>query len=305
MVTISVCLETYFTNLPVDERIAKIAEAGYRCVEFWHPEGTLDGATIRTDWAKDPAALRRACERHGVTLNDFAMHAWDGSIGGCPVKPQDRDPLHRADPQDDRLRRSGRLPQRHHAFRHGRSRAFQERDAQESGGRVGRSGETRRAGRFHPAAGAAQHAGGSSGLLSRLLGRGASKSFAPSAAATSKSSTTSITCRSWKETSWRRSRRTSRGSAIFMRRACPAAAKMFSCELNYPDILAKIESLGYQGAFGLEYFPKLSDHDQSLRETLAYLSNRPPERSLAIVLGHNVFRTRRVRISAHGMCRIR
>ena len=34
--------------------------------------------------------MRRACDRNGVTLNDFALHAWDGSIGGCPVKPQDR-----------------------------------------------------------------------------------------------------------------------------------------------------------------------------------------------------------------------
>ncbi|MEN6450270.1 MAG: TIM barrel protein, partial [Thermoguttaceae bacterium] len=90
MATISVCLETVFTDLKAEERIARIAEAGYRSVEFWHPEGTFDGKTIRMDWPKDPVSLRRACEQHGVTLNDFAMHAWDGSIGGCPVQAQDR-----------------------------------------------------------------------------------------------------------------------------------------------------------------------------------------------------------------------
>lgn len=90
MVTLSVCLEPIFIKLPVDERIARIAEAGFTSVEFWHPEGTWDGTRIRADWAKNPVAIRRACERCGVTLNDFALHAWDGSIGGCPVKRQDR-----------------------------------------------------------------------------------------------------------------------------------------------------------------------------------------------------------------------
>ena len=57
----------------------------------------------------------------------------------------------------------------------------------------------------------------------------------------------------------------------------PGRGELFGSELNYPVILAKIEALGYQGAFGLEYFPKLSDHGQSLRDTLAYLSGALPE----------------------------
>ena len=70
MITLSVCLEPLYTTLPVDERIAKIAEAGFRSVEFWHPEGTWDGAGIRTDRAKDAggaAAGLRATERRSTT----------------------------------------------------------------------------------------------------------------------------------------------------------------------------------------------------------------------------------------------
>jgi hydroxypyruvate isomerase len=52
----------------------------------------------------------------------------------------------------------------------------------------------------------------------------------------------------------------------------PGRGELFGTELNYPAILAKIETLGYDGAFGLEYFPRLSDHGQSLRENLEYLS---------------------------------
>lgn len=89
MLTPSVCLETVFTNLPVEQRIARIAEAGYKCVEFWHPEGTWDGQTVNLQMPKDPVALRQVCREHGVVLNNFAMQAWDGSIGGCPVKAED------------------------------------------------------------------------------------------------------------------------------------------------------------------------------------------------------------------------
>ena len=53
MVTLSVCLKTVFTGLPVDKRIEKIAEAGYRSVEFWHPEGTWNGNQVDFEQAND------------------------------------------------------------------------------------------------------------------------------------------------------------------------------------------------------------------------------------------------------------
>jgi hypothetical protein len=55
----------------------------------------------------------------------------------------------------------------------------------------------------------------------------------------------------------------------------PATApRLFDSELHHPTILAKIESLGYDGSFGLEYFLRLSDHGQSLRKTLEHLAPR-------------------------------
>ena len=52
----------------------------------------------------------------------------------------------------------------------------------------------------------------------------------------------------------------------------PGRGELFGGELDYPTIAAKIASLGYADAFGLEYFPKLNDHNQSLRQTLDYLT---------------------------------
>jgi hydroxypyruvate isomerase len=55
------------------------------------PEGTFDGQQVRFDQPKGTATLRRAGEQYGITINDFALHAWDGSIGGSPVKAGDRE----------------------------------------------------------------------------------------------------------------------------------------------------------------------------------------------------------------------
>ena len=139
MVTLSVCLETVFTDLPVEKRIGKIAETGYGAVEFWHPEGTWDGSQVDFEQAKDPVAIGKACEEHGVMLNDFAMHAWDGSIGGSPVKTEDRQPYLA------QIRKmiefgKGRLLERNHTFRYRRPRAVANQDAVQPRKRSGRGG---------------------------------------------------------------------------------------------------------------------------------------------------------------------
>ena len=51
----------------------------------------------------------------------------------------------------------------------------------------------------------------------------------------------------------------------------PGRAELFDTEVNYPIIIKKIDELGYDGCFGLEYFPKL-DCTESLKKTLEYLS---------------------------------
>jgi hydroxypyruvate isomerase len=37
----------------------------------------------------------------------------------------------------------------------------------------------------------------------------------------------------------------------------PGRAEPHACELNYPYIFRQVDQLGYQGRFGLEYFPNL------------------------------------------------
>jgi hydroxypyruvate isomerase len=51
----------------------------------------------------------------------------------------------------------------------------------------------------------------------------------------------------------------------------PGRAEMFDTEINYPAIVEKLESLNYQGNFGLEYFPQITDHSESLKRISDYL----------------------------------
>jgi hydroxypyruvate isomerase len=51
----------------------------------------------------------------------------------------------------------------------------------------------------------------------------------------------------------------------------PGRGELFGGEVHYPEIIRSLDALGYEGAFGLEYFPKMPDHAESLRKTREYL----------------------------------
>lgn len=56
----------------------------------------------------------------------------------------------------------------------------------------------------------------------------------------------------------------------------PGRGEPYQGELNYPGILQAIEEAGYDGSFGLEYFPALADHAKSLRSVREYLMQAEP-----------------------------
>ena len=89
MAKIDVCLETVFTSLPVEERLKRIAQAGYAAVEFWHKECTWNGKDL-TGPAKDTKRLKAALDRYKLTMTDMVLNAWDASLGGSLVNPEDQ-----------------------------------------------------------------------------------------------------------------------------------------------------------------------------------------------------------------------
>ena len=271
MPTISVCVEPIYPQLPVDERIARIAAAGFRSVEFWHPEATWDGAGLRTDWAKDATALRRACERNGVTLNDFALHAWDGSIGGSPVKPEDRgrylEQIRKmiafAEAAGCRkgITLSGTIAP---SLSRAEMRKSLE-DALAEAVRIAEQADFTLL--LEPLNTLVDHPGyyldSSAEAVEIVRGIGSGHLRILYDVYHMQIMEGNLLANIEKYIQW---------IGHFHAAGVPGRGELFGCELNYPVILAKIDTLGYQGAFGLEYFPKLADHGQSLRQTLAYLS---------------------------------
>lgn len=53
------CLELFFRELPIHERIAAVADCGYQAGEFWSPGG------------KDIDAIAKAAQQHNVTITSF------------------------------------------------------------------------------------------------------------------------------------------------------------------------------------------------------------------------------------------
>lgn len=51
----------------------------------------------------------------------------------------------------------------------------------------------------------------------------------------------------------------------------PGRHELWMGELNYKNIIKKIDELGYRWYFGLEYFPEI-DSEKSLRQIKEYLS---------------------------------
>jgi hydroxypyruvate isomerase len=263
MVRISVCLETVFTDLSVGERITAIAEGGFRDVEIWHPEGTFDGKTVRFDQPKIAAELNEACRKHGVAVNDFAMHAWDGSIGGSPVKASDRAKYLE---QIDRMIAFGKsigctkgitlsgvvdpLLSRN-AMRRNLEAALGEATAMAEKAEFTLLLEPLNTLVDHP--GYYLDSSAEAAEIVRSIGKPCLKLLYDvyhmqimegNVLATIEKNIDII--------------------GHFHSAGVPGRAELFGGELDYPSIVKRIDALGYQGCFGLEYFPRMADHGESL-----------------------------------------
>jgi hydroxypyruvate isomerase len=270
MATIGVCLETVFTSLPVEERIRRIAAIGYQAVEFWHPEGTWNGHAVDLHVAKDAASLRQACQVLGIELTDFAMHAWDGSIGGCPVNPADRSQYL------EQIRKAiefGRAAGCHKGITlsgtvvPGRTRAQMRQSLEEA---LGEAAEIARQNAFVL-------------LLEPLNTRVDHGGYYLDTFAEAVEIARTINSPNLRLLYDVYHMQIMEGNVLatiennlewighFHAAGVPGRAELFDNELDYRTIYRRIVAMGYEGGFGLEYFPKNTDHAQSLQQNLDLL----------------------------------
>ncbi len=270
MANLGVCLETVFTDLPVEERIGKIAEAGFNCVEFWHPEATWDGQGINDRLPKQPDAIAQSCREHGVVVNDFVLNAWDGLYGGCPVKAEDRgrflEQVHKM------IDFAGRIGVTKAAVLSGTidpalSRAQMRENLENA---LGEATEIAQKNEFvlllEPLNTLVDHAGYylestaeaveilraiDSPHLKLLYDIYHMQIMEGNVIATIEKHIDAI--------------------GHFHSAAVPGRGEHFDGELDWPTILRRIDASGYEGGFGLEYFPKMSDPMASLKKVRSYL----------------------------------
>lgn len=81
MPRIDVCVEAVFRDLPLVERAKRVADAGFDAVEFWfHDMGGDRGI----------AEFGRFCAENSILINNSVVNAPDASVGGSLVDPADR-----------------------------------------------------------------------------------------------------------------------------------------------------------------------------------------------------------------------
>ncbi len=270
MAKISVCAECFFTAIPFEQRVKKIADIGYQYIEFWHPEGTFDGRSIDFDQAKNTSTLNDAAKSTGVVYNDFAFGAWDGSIGGNATNSADHPKwLQQAQKMLDFAKQIGC---RKGIILSGLTQRNLTAEQMNQNLRLA----------FGKAAGMAEKAGVTLLIepLNSLVDHGGYYL-----------ETTEEAVRIVREINSPNLKllfdvyhmQIMQGNLLafieknidiighFHSAGVPGRAELFDTEINYPAIIRKIDELGYDGCFGLEYFPRL-EHSQSLKRTLDYLT---------------------------------
>lgn len=269
MVKLDVCLETVFTGLPAEERIRRIAAAGYDCVEMWFHDCTFNG-TDCSGPAKDFGAINRSLEDTGVTVHNLVVNSPDGGLGGFLVKKEDREKyLERLKTVMSAAKSAGcnkaitctgnEIP--------GLSREQMKRNVAET---LGIAAET--AGR-----------NGFTLLLEPLNTIVDHQGYFLDSAEEGAEIIREIKSPNLKLLYDLYHMQIMRGDLTafieknidiighFHAAGVPGRHEIFNGEINYRFILSLLERLNYTGSFGLEYFPSAEDHHASLVSTRKYL----------------------------------
>lgn len=89
MPKLDVCLDVFFTELPYEERIRKVAALGFKAYEFWFPDKGFDGKAIFSK-DKDFDRLAALNDELGLSTVDFVLNHTEGGILASLIDRKDR-----------------------------------------------------------------------------------------------------------------------------------------------------------------------------------------------------------------------
>jgi len=270
MIGIDVCLEMVFTDLPAEERIGRIAAAGYDCVEFWHHDSTFDGQEMNTGLPKDVTAINQACAEAGVTINNIVVNSPDWLPAG-PISKRDHSKY--LDRVEEVIAFARSIGCRKAITCAGNEQSDLSREEMHDNLAIALESATTIAAREdfvllleplnvhvdHP--GYYLHSSAEGAELVREIGDPHLRLLFDLYHMQVMEGNLIASIRKY-------------GDLIghFHAAGVPGRHELYGGELDYPAILAHITETGYNGYIGLEFTPALEDHTKSLRRIKQYLS---------------------------------
>src|SRR5271169_1264978 len=89
MAKIGVCAETFFSDLPYDQRLRKIAALGFTRYELWFHDKRFDGSRLH-DEPKDFDRLAELNAELGHACTDFIFNHPDAGVKAAMIDKRDR-----------------------------------------------------------------------------------------------------------------------------------------------------------------------------------------------------------------------
>jgi hydroxypyruvate isomerase len=89
MLKIDLCIDPVFVGTETGEKIRKIAKLGYKAIEFWFWDHEFNGQNL-VPKKKNIKEIASICKDLGITVNDIVVNSPDGSIGGFLTKRTDQ-----------------------------------------------------------------------------------------------------------------------------------------------------------------------------------------------------------------------
>ena len=263
MMEFGLCVEMALTSLPFADRIRKAAELGFKHIEMWFVDGSYQGL---------PGELARVAREHQVKITNTVIGAPDGSIGGGLTQPQNRAQWLERARLTFAFNQAAEIPATIVCTGNVVEGASVGQMAQSVLDGLRATVElAEKAGitlLLEPLNTAYDHPGywlTSSDQGAELCRRIASNRLR-----------LLFDCYHMQIMEGDLVNHITRNMDVighFHSAGVPGRHELFYSETNYPFVLSQIEQLGYQGVFGLEYAPSMSD-EASLQQTLAYLSKK-------------------------------
>ncbi len=90
MPKIDLCIEPFFLGTETAEKIRKVNALGYAAIEFWFWDHEFTGKDL-IPGKKDINEISRICRDQKITITDIVVNSPDGSIGGFLTKQEDKE----------------------------------------------------------------------------------------------------------------------------------------------------------------------------------------------------------------------